>query len=129
MINNKKLIIAMARRWKKFAVAAGHWRISEGRSTKGSQRCKSQVVADKGHFIVYTADKKRFMIPLAYLTTNIFRELLRMSEEEFGLPGDGPITLPCDSAFMEYIISSVKRCPLPSLIQAQTSQQILIDAF
>ncbi|WMV57314.1 hypothetical protein MTR67_050699 [Solanum verrucosum] len=26
-----------------------------------------------------------------------------MSEEEFGLTSCGPITLPCDSAFMDYI--------------------------
>nr|DAD41767.1 TPA_asm: hypothetical protein HUJ06_016090 [Nelumbo nucifera] len=39
---------------------------------------------------------------------NIFRELFRMSEEEFGLPRNGPITLPCDAAFMEYVVSLVQ---------------------
>ncbi|RRT42845.1 hypothetical protein B296_00020249 [Ensete ventricosum] len=42
---------------------------------------------------------------LKYLTNSIFRELLRMSEEEFGLPSDGPITLPCEAICMDYIIS------------------------
>ncbi|KAM3217319.1 hypothetical protein P3L10_026762 [Capsicum annuum] len=32
-----------------------------------------------------------------------------MSEEEFGLPSSSPITLPCDSSFMEYIISLIKK--------------------
>ena len=32
-----------------------------------------------------------------------------MSEEEFGLPGDGPITLPFDAATMEYMVSMVGR--------------------
>jgi hypothetical protein len=29
-----------------------------------------------------------------------------MSEEEFGPPGDGPITLPCNAVFMEHVVSS-----------------------
>ncbi|KAK2982205.1 hypothetical protein RJ640_024950 [Escallonia rubra] len=32
-----------------------------------------------------------------------------MSEEEFGLPGDGHITLSCDAFLMEYIISLIQR--------------------
>ncbi|MBA0550851.1 hypothetical protein Golob_021763, partial [Gossypium lobatum] len=32
-----------------------------------------------------------------------------MSEEEFGLPSDGLITLLCDSVVMNYIVSLVKR--------------------
>ncbi|PHU00261.1 Auxin-responsive protein SAUR64 [Capsicum chinense] len=36
-------------------------------------------------------------------------QLLNMSEEEFGLPSGGPITLPGDSAFMDYIVSLVKK--------------------
>lgn len=32
-----------------------------------------------------------------------------MSEEEFGLPADGPIKLPCEAAFMEYIVYLIRR--------------------
>ena len=35
--------------------------------------------------------------------------LFVMSEGEFGLPSDGPTTLPWDSFFMEYIIFLVRR--------------------
>ncbi|MBA0793162.1 hypothetical protein Gohar_017586, partial [Gossypium harknessii] len=69
---------------------------------------KSSIV-DKGCFSIYTMDKKRFVIPLAFLSNSVFRELFKMSEEEFGLPSDGPITLPCDSVVMNYIVSIVKR--------------------
>ncbi|GKV23930.1 hypothetical protein SLEP1_g33602 [Rubroshorea leprosula] len=34
----------------------------------------------------------------------IFSELLKRSEEQFGFPADGLITLPCESQVMEYII-------------------------
>nr|KJB84231.1 hypothetical protein B456_N012200 [Gossypium raimondii] len=63
----------------------------------------------KGCFVISTTDKRHFVIPLAFLSNCIFRELFKMSEEEFVLPSDGPITLPCDSVFMNYIISIVKR--------------------
>ncbi|XWS62598.1 hypothetical protein CRYUN_Cryun06bG0024700 [Craigia yunnanensis] len=32
-----------------------------------------------------------------------------MCEEEFGLPSDGPIRLPCDSVVMNYIVSLLLR--------------------
>ncbi|KAM0945346.1 putative small auxin-up RNA [Dioscorea sansibarensis] len=85
--------------------------ISSPRADKHSDfnECSTSSVAEKGHFIVYTSEGKRFMVPLAYLNNNIFRELLKISEEEFGLPGDGPITLPCDAVSMEYVLSMLRR--------------------
>ncbi|XP_038707345.1 auxin-responsive protein SAUR67-like [Tripterygium wilfordii] len=75
---------------------------------------KSNRVADsysKGHFVVCTADERRFTIPLEYLNNEIFVKLLEISKEEFGLPSDGPITLPCDAIFMEYLIMLVRKVP------------------
>ncbi|XP_059654928.1 auxin-responsive protein SAUR64-like [Cornus florida] len=63
-----------------------------------------QMVADRGHFIVYKTDQRGFEVPLAYLGEEIFRKLLEMSEEEFGLPSEGPIRVPCNALFMEYIM-------------------------
>ncbi|WJZ83546.1 hypothetical protein VitviT2T_003217 [Vitis vinifera] len=71
--------------------------------------CGTSSVADKGHFVVYSSDRRRFMIPLVYLNNEIFRELFQMSEEEFGIQSDGPIILPCDSVFMDYVISFIQR--------------------
>ncbi|KNA14560.1 hypothetical protein SOVF_106440 [Spinacia oleracea] len=96
MISTRKLI-KMARKWQKIA-AASRKRISWPRP-----------VANEGHFVVYTADGKRFMIPLTYLKSAIFIELFRIAEEEFGVTSSGPITLPCDSNFMEYIVSMIQR--------------------
>ena len=109
MINPKKLI-KMARKGQKIAAIRKN-RISPSRNHQDldSGHCSASSVADKGHFIVYTADHRRFMIPLVYLNSEIFRELLEMSEEEFGMSSDGPITLPCDSFFMEYIVFLIQR--------------------
>ncbi|GMP37353.1 hypothetical protein CsSME_00009068 [Camellia sinensis var. sinensis] len=96
----------MARRWQKIALAIGRKTISLSRTkgtTMDTDRC------NKGHFVVYRTDQMRFVIPLAYLHNTVFRELFKMSEEEFGLPRDGPIMLPCDAVFIDYILSLVRR--------------------
>jgi len=65
-------------------------------------------MAEKGHFVVYSADGKRFVLPLAYLKNKIIRQLFRLAEEEFGLHSNGPLTLPCDANYMECVISLVR---------------------
>ncbi|KAK4707608.1 hypothetical protein R3W88_028533 [Solanum pinnatisectum] len=141
MISTKKLI-KMVRRWQKFA-AMQRKRISFPRNH--SCGTSSSSIIEKGHFVVYTIDQRRFMIPLVYLENEIIQQLLNMSEEEFGLPSSGPITLPCDSAFMDYIISLIKKgvaagdlhkafllsipsscCSTSSLHQASGNQQLLV---
>ncbi|KAK4721954.1 hypothetical protein R3W88_012187 [Solanum pinnatisectum] len=109
MLSAKKLI-KMARKWQKFAAMQGK-RISVPRNGSDADSCStsSSSIVEKGHFVVYTADQARFVVPLAYLENEVIRQLLSMSEEEFGLPSGGPITLPCDSAFISYIISVIKK--------------------
>ena len=88
------------------------------------------------------------MIPLVYLSNNICRELFKMSEEEFGLQSDGPITVPSDSVFMQHILPLIQggvakemekalifslatsRCSLLSFHQEQhISQQLLVCGY
>lgn len=143
MITPKKLI-KMARKWQKMA-ANRRVRIALPRSTKDNGD-SSRV--DRGHFVVYTADERRFVIPLVYLKSEIFGGLLKLAEEEYGLRFDGPITLPCDAAFLEYAISLIQRhpdenmandwlvsltstrCSSSSFVQVeQYSQQLLVNSF
>ncbi|CAN4126893.1 unnamed protein product [Withania somnifera] len=109
MLSTKKLI-SMTKRWQKFA-ANQRKRISFPRNRSDADSCStySSSIVKKGHVVVYTADQTRFVIPLAYLENEAIGQLLNMSEEEFGLPSIGPITLPCDSGFMDYIISLIKK--------------------
>ncbi|XP_039138315.1 auxin-responsive protein SAUR68-like [Dioscorea cayenensis subsp. rotundata] len=99
----------MARKWQKVAAMAR--KISSPRVDDCSDfsACSTSSIAEKGHFNVYTLEGKRFMIPLAYLNNVVFKELLKISEEEFGLPGDGPITLPCDAISMDYVLSLLRK--------------------
>ncbi|KAJ0963990.1 hypothetical protein J5N97_029112 [Dioscorea zingiberensis] len=91
----------MARKWQK--VAALGRRISSPRADECSDfdACSTSSVPEKGHFFVYSSEGKRFMVPLAYLDNDIFKELLKKSAEEFGLASNGPITLPCDAVSMD----------------------------
>ncbi|XP_066396345.1 auxin-responsive protein SAUR36-like [Miscanthus floridulus] len=65
----------------------------------GRKRFTCASVAVKGHCMMYTSDGRRFEVPLAYFSTLVFSELLRMSQE-FGFMGNERITLPCDAAVM-----------------------------
>ncbi|MCL7026521.1 hypothetical protein MKW94_012776 [Papaver nudicaule] len=114
-INPKKLL-SMVRRWQD-RVEANRRRISLPASN------------DKGYFVVYTTDNKRFVVPLEYLNNNLFRELFKMSEEEFGLPGNRPITLPCDSIFMDYAISLLQRCQPPRVCADVEKAPLLLASF
>jgi Auxin responsive protein len=106
MLTPKKLM-QIFRRWQQ-AVALRRRRIMSVDSGTGL----TQTVASRGHVFVYTSDHKRFMVPLKYLSSPIFQELLRMSEDEYGLPSDGPIVLPCDATGMRFVISLIqKRLP------------------
>ncbi|KAG2318949.1 hypothetical protein Bca4012_054824 [Brassica carinata] len=102
MMNTKKLL-KMAKKWQQRA-ALHRRRISFHRSST-----RSSTAVEKGCFVVYTADKVRFAFPLSYLNNSVFQELLKISEEEFGLPAGGPITLPFDSVFMEYLTKLVEK--------------------
>ncbi|CAN6225326.1 unnamed protein product [Urochloa humidicola] len=109
MISAKRLA-QMARKWqRKAALARKRLMPTAAKETKGSS-CSMSSVAGKGHCVVYSADGWRFEVPLAYLGTMVFSELLGMSQEEFGFAGDdGKITLPCNAAAMEYVMCLLRR--------------------
>jgi hypothetical protein len=78
---------------------------------------------------VYSADGWRFEVPLAYLGTAVFGELLSMAQEEFGFAGDdGRISLPCDAAVMEYIICLLRRDASEEVVRAFLMSSIVRSA-
>ncbi|KAM3277375.1 hypothetical protein ACQJBY_045320 [Aegilops geniculata] len=98
MIHPKRLA-QLVRKWQRVKVA----------SRDDEACCTTSPVADKGHCTIYTADGRRFEVPLEYLGTTVFGQLLRMSQEEFGFTCDGRITLPFDAAVMEYVMCLLSR--------------------
>ncbi|XP_031127754.1 auxin-responsive protein SAUR68-like [Ipomoea triloba] len=98
----------MAKKWQKFA-ATQRKKISFERLNNEANSCSKSPAVIKDNFVIYTVDQKRFVVPLAYLDNEIIMQLLEMSEEEFGLPSDGPIIVPCDALLLDYIISLLSR--------------------
>ena len=105
MLSPKKLV-KIARKLQMNDVK-GRRKVSSPRGDGGARSC--DTTAEKGTFVIYTLDKMRFVLPISYLSCYIFQELLKMSEEEFGVSSNEPIVLPCDSLFMNYIVSIT--CP------------------
>ncbi|KAL5713459.1 hypothetical protein ACHQM5_015530 [Ranunculus cassubicifolius] len=57
------------------------------------------LIVPKGHIAVYVGEsqKKRFVVPLAYLNHSLFQDLLNQAEEEYGYNHPmGGLTIPCD---------------------------------
>ncbi|RZC45066.1 hypothetical protein C5167_038028 [Papaver somniferum] len=80
-----------------------------GSNRKMEISCSTTTTANKGHFVVYTTDQNRFVVPLQYLGSQPFQELLKMAEDEFGLACNGPLRLPCEAQHMEYVLSLLEK--------------------
>ncbi|CAI0455544.1 unnamed protein product [Linum tenue] len=76
------------------------------RSGSGSNKATSRFSdVPKGFLAVYVGEtqKKRFVVPVSYLSQPLFQDLLSMAEEEFGL------TIPCSEETFTGVTSSLCR--------------------
>ncbi|KQJ91329.1 hypothetical protein BRADI_4g37000v3 [Brachypodium distachyon] len=89
-----KRLAQLAKKWQRME-ALGRKRLTV--TDKEDEECCTSVPA-KGH-----------CVPLVYLSTTVFGELLRMSQHEFGFASDGKITLPCDAVVMEYAMCLLRK--------------------
>ncbi|XBH71916.1 hypothetical protein VPH35_099310 [Triticum aestivum] len=120
MISTKRLA-QLGKKWQRVA-ALGRKRLTVT-AKEDEECCTSGVV--KGHCITYTADGSRFEVPLVYLSTMVFGELLRVSQEEFGFASKGKITLPCDAAVMEYVMCLLSRDASAEVKKALLSSMVI----
>ncbi|KAE8719149.1 putative SAUR-like auxin-responsive protein family [Hibiscus syriacus] len=118
MIGAKKLI-KLTKRWQKMA-SIRRKRITLPRNLRDSETnsCSTSSVVDRGHFVLYSVDQKRFVLPLEYLKNNIVMEPFNLAEEEFGLPGNGILLMPCDANVMQYVIALIKEKPTKEVEKA-----------
>ncbi|XP_008373055.1 auxin-responsive protein SAUR68-like [Malus domestica] len=109
IVTSPKRLMKMARKLQKTA-DMGRKKISNPRVVgNNSNNTDCNSMGEKGTFVIYTVDKKRYVLPLSYLHNCIFQKLFKLSEEEFGLSSSRPIIVPCDSLFMNYIVSLFQR--------------------
>ncbi|WCJ18866.1 SAUR-like auxin-responsive protein family [Euphorbia peplus] len=113
---------------KSFHKTARKW-LQLSNSNKNSYSSKDSCAASRGHFVVYSSEWKRFVIPLSYLNYQIFQKLFQMSEEEFGWPSEGPIRLPCDSLYIDYVVRNIQKGLEKNLIDSLSSTGYLPMLF
>ncbi|CAO2814917.1 unnamed protein product [Amaranthus hypochondriacus] len=74
---------------------------------------KNQQVVPKGYVPVYVGeqtDKKRYVVPLSFLSRPAFQELLQRAEDEFGFNHPmGALTIPCTEQTF-FNLTSKLRC-------------------
>ncbi|XP_057488632.1 auxin-responsive protein SAUR21-like [Actinidia eriantha] len=67
-------------------------------SSATSKALSAALDVPKGYLAVYVgeSEKKRFVVPISYLSQPSFQDLLSQSEEEFGFDYPmGGLTIPC----------------------------------
>lgn len=63
----------------------------------------------KGHFAVYVGENRsRYIVPISYLTHPEFQYLLQQAEDEFGFQHELGLTIPCEEAVFETLMSTFK---------------------
>lgn len=81
-----------------------------GSSTELSSIINIPSDIPKGFFELYAGGEcKRYVIPLKFLKHQVLQSLLNQAEEEFGYSSQGPIKLPCDTAFFDHLLSLLGR--------------------
>ncbi|KAL6844639.1 hypothetical protein ACP4OV_025298 [Aristida adscensionis] len=123
MMHSKRLL-QLTKIWQHMSALGRRRLMTTGVIKDGNQHCTS-IIAGKGHCVVYTADGKRFEVPLVYLSTTVFEELLRMSEDEFGFTSEARITVPCEAAVMEYVMRLLRRKPSEEVERAVLSSVVM----
>ncbi|KAF4366941.1 hypothetical protein G4B88_029265 [Cannabis sativa] len=73
-------------------------------SNNSNKEASMAVDVPKGHLAVYVGEneKKRFVVPVSFLSQPLFQELLTQAEEEYGYDHPmGGLTIPCTQHFMQ----------------------------
>ncbi|WMV53112.1 hypothetical protein MTR67_046497 [Solanum verrucosum] len=71
--------------------------------TRILRRFSNSGSVPKGHCAVYVGErqKKRFVVPISYLSQSLFQDLLTQAEEQFGFDHPmGGLTIPCKEDVM-----------------------------
>ncbi|CAI0455518.1 unnamed protein product [Linum tenue] len=105
------------------------------RSGSGSNKATSRFPdVPKGFLAVYVGEtqKKRFVVPVSYLSQPLFQDLLSMAEEEFGFDHPmGGLTIPCNvpKGFLAVYVGETqkKRLVVPVSYLSQPSFQDLLS--
>ncbi|KAK6926250.1 Small auxin-up RNA [Dillenia turbinata] len=125
IIHLEKFIKLAMRRWQKAARTKKRRISSQAQKAKSGAKKGVPTTSDakRGSFVAYTSDGRKCSIPLSYLDHEIFKQLFKMSKEEFGLQSDGRVRLACDSVFLEYIVLLLRG----GIVDEELEQALLVS--
>ncbi|MCE3049261.1 hypothetical protein HAX54_044481 [Datura stramonium] len=88
--------------------------LSQAEEEFGFNHPKSSTYGDvpKGYFAVYVGEeqRKRFVIPISFLSEPLFQDLLSQAEEEFGFDHPmGAVTIPCSEGLFIDLTSRLRK--------------------
>ncbi|XP_076943085.1 auxin-induced protein 15A-like [Bidens hawaiensis] len=80
--------------------------------TSLSSRCSSpSSKTPTGFFTVYVGEeRRRFVVPMGYLSHPLFKMLLEKSSEEFGFGQKNGLVVPCSVNAFQEVVSVVESC-------------------
>ncbi|WMV13174.1 hypothetical protein MTR67_006559 [Solanum verrucosum] len=95
---------------------------------------KSSATRDipKGHFAVYVGEmqKKRFVIPISFLSEPLFQDLLSQAEEEFGFDHPmGGVTIPCSEDLFTDLTSRLRKYFVVYVGEKQKKRYVIPISF
>ncbi|KAI0507670.1 hypothetical protein KFK09_013797 [Dendrobium nobile] len=121
----------LLKKWKSITLGNGPKQISSAGGSSTAVNTKLNAVIDqncdsdedsashspepppdvpRGYLPVYVGqEKRRFVIPVTYLSSPVFKLLLVKAEEEFGFDHDGALTLPCEIEPFKYILQVMQQ--------------------
>jgi len=79
--------------------------VSPSSSSGATPDASTDQQSDGATAVYVGAERRRFVVPTAYLGAPAFRRLLEKAEEEFGFHHHGgALTIPCDTEAFKYIL-------------------------
>jgi len=76
---------------------------------KGNKEERQPEDVPKGHFAVYVGkNRRRYIVPISWLSHPEFQCLLQLAEEEFGYQHEMGIIIPCEEVVFRSIASNIR---------------------
>ncbi|KAL4571598.1 hypothetical protein LXL04_018361 [Taraxacum kok-saghyz] len=112
-IGSVKNLAKMAKVWGGTESSQSEWLLGDDeKQTYDTSDCSSP--SDKNQTGVFTLyigeERRRFVVPLGYLSHPLFKIMLEKSSEEFGFGQKNGLVVPCSVNAFQEVVSVVESC-------------------
>ncbi|CAI9297852.1 unnamed protein product [Lactuca saligna] len=113
-IGSVKNLAKMAKVWSGTESSQSEWLLRDDEKTTdvSSDHCSSpSSTPQTGFFTLYIGEeRRRFVVPMSYLTHPLFKMMLEKSSEEFGFSQKNGLVVPCSVNAFQEVVSVVESC-------------------